>query len=397
MCKISKINKIAVFFIFFLSGFIAQANSDIIYLQNGRNIKGLVKSEDAKTVEVDVGFGTIKFSREQIESIDSSSAEEAALIRQEWKRYNEARQKKDSDPEEVEFSKTSEGIIVNAVLNKKARASLILDTGASLVLLSPGIGKELGLETSALKKGIIAKISLADGSEADARLIILENVNIGGVEAKNVEGAVLLNEGVKHDGLLGRSFLNKFNFQVDAANKKLILKRLRLQNTREETKYFSAACPSDWERSQDKEKIIIFGPVLPEDDGAFQRPYVIIEKDMDEDAAKFSKETMEWYNYWKGSSDIKYKMSELLGEGFKKSYPEVQFISADFTEKKDTIILAVLYYFKKYNRKVYSARIIKKDEPDKNYKLEFFCVDRHFNEYLPVFNKCLESFTPLEK
>lgn len=396
MCKIFKISKIAVFFIFFLLGFITQASSDIIYLKNGRNIKGLVKSEEEKTVEVDLGFGTIKFSREQIESIDRSSAEEAAFIRQEWKRYNEARQKRESDSEEVGFSKTSEGMIVDALLNKKVRVSLILDTGASLVLLSPRIGKELGLETTALKKGVITKISMADGSEADARLIILDSVDVEGVQAKNIEGAILLNEGVKHDGLLGRSFLNKFNFQVDTINKKLILKRLKPQNVLEKTKYFNVSSPSDWERSQDKEKIIIFGPVLPEGENGFHRPYIIIEKDIDEGALKFSKETMEWYNYWKDSPDIKHKMSELLGESFKKSYPEVQFISSNFAEKRDTVILGVLYFFKKYNRKVYSAKIIKKDEPAKNYKLEFFCLEEYYNEYLPVFNKCLETFTITE-
>jgi len=68
-----------------------------------------------------------------------------------------------------------------------------------------------------------------------------------------------------------------------------------------------------------------------------------------------------------------------------------------FEDKQDKIILGILYFFKKYNGKVYSVKIIKKDEPVKSYSLEFFCIDKYFDEYLPVFNKCLESFTPLEK
>jgi len=391
--KIFKISKITVLVIFFLSGFIARASADIIYLKNGRNIKGLVKSEDEKGVELDLGFGTIKLPQEQVESIDKSSPQEAAFIRQEWCRYNAARQKRDSESQEVGFSKTSQGIVVNVLLNKKVRASLILDTGASLVLLSPRIGKELGLETISLRKGIITKIVLAAGSEADARLIVLDRIAVEGIEAKNIEGAILLKEGAQGDGLLGRSFLNKFNFQIDAENKKLILKKVKPQDILEKTKYFNVTYPSDWEKSLDKEKLIIFGPILPGEENEFQRPYIIIEKDISESAINFAKETGEWYNRWKNLSDIKDKMSELLGESFRNSYPQVQFISSNFSENRDTITLGVLYFFKKYNGKVYSAKIIKKDEPDKSYKLEFFCIDKYFDEYLPVFKRCLESFT----
>ncbi len=180
--KIFKISRITVFIIFFLSSFIAKASSDIIYLKNGRNIKGLIKSEDEKSIELDLGFGTIRLTQEEIESIDRSSPQEAALIRQEWQRYKKLEvkppQKKESESEEIEFSKTNEGMAVNALLNKKVRASLILDTGASSVLLSPRIGKELGLETTGLKEGIIKKVVMADGSQREARLIVLDSVEV---------------------------------------------------------------------------------------------------------------------------------------------------------------------------------------------------------------------------
>ncbi len=86
MYKIYKISKIAAWVIFFLFVFISKAGADIIYLKNGRNIKGLIKSENKKNVELELGFGTVQFSQEEIESRDRSSTGEAELIRQEWQR-----------------------------------------------------------------------------------------------------------------------------------------------------------------------------------------------------------------------------------------------------------------------------------------------------------------------
>ncbi len=396
MYKIFKISKILIFIVFFVCGFISKVSSDIIYLKNGRSIKGLIKSEDEKKVELDLGFGTVQLTQDEIERIERSSPEEASLMRQEWERRKkleaEAIQKKEPEAKEIKFSKTTEGIIVNTLLNKKVKASLILDTGAFVVLLSQRIGKELGIESSGVK-GIIKKVVLADGSETEARLVVLDSVDVEGVEAKNIEAAILLNESMKQDGLLGRSFLNKFNFQIDPVNKKLILKRLKTQNILEKTRYFSVTYPSDWEKSLDKERLIIFGPVLPEEESEFYRPYIIIEKDTHENALSYAKVVKEWYGRFKDSPDTKNKISGWLEESFKKSNPEVQFISSNFKEKKDIIILDILYFSKEYNSKIYNVKIITKDEPVKSYNLEFFCIDKYFNEFLPVFNKCLESFT----
>lgn len=390
-----QINKITVLIIFFLLGFISQACSDIIELKNGRSIKGLIKSEDEKGVELDLGFGTVWLTREEIERIDKSSPQEAEIIHQEWQRYKklqaEARPKKQPASKEIQFSKSTEGIIVNALLNKKTKASLVLDTGASVILLSPRIGRELGLEAS-MHKGIIKKVIMADGSQTEARLIVLESVDVEGIEAEDVEAAVLLKEGMQQDGLLGRSFLNKFNFQIDSINKKLILNRHQAQDTLETTRYFSITHPADWESSQDEEKLIIFGPtLLLEEETEFHKPYIIIEKDLDERALNSAKAIKEWYNYWQDSPDVRQRMSGLLGENFKKSSPQVEFISSDFQEKKGAIILS--YLFKEHNRKVYSVKVITKDEPLKSYNLEFVCLDAYFDKYLPVFSKCLESFT----
>lgn len=86
-------------------------------------------------------------------------------------------------------------------------------------------------------------------------------------------------------------------------------------------------------------------------------------------------------------------MSGLLEKSFKRSYPQAEFVSSDFQEEKDILILYISYLLKKYNGKVCSAKVITKEEPVKSYSLDFLCIDKYFDEYLPVFSKCLESFT----
>jgi len=243
------ISKISVIIVFFLASFITEIKADTIYLRNGNRIEGLITEENDKGVELDVGFGTVKFSRQEIKSIYKSSQEETALIRKEWERQAKAAKgeqiKREKDIKrdrrkralearkklklkEIEFSQMSEHIIVDALLNKKVKTRLLLDTGASNILLSSRIAKDLGIEINAEKKEI-GKVKMADGHEVDAMYVVLDSVNVQDVEAKGVGAVVLLEDAEMepHDGLLGMSFLNKFNFKIDTLNKKLILERLK--------------------------------------------------------------------------------------------------------------------------------------------------------------------------
>ena len=231
----------------FLLVFIANASADTIHLKNGRSMDGLITKETDEGVWLKIEFGKVKFGRKEIESIDRASPAENEAMRRQWqrereqedkviaqeqqkkKKQEEARQKKELEPKEVEFSKErGQMIIVEALLNNKVKASLLLDTGASCILISNSIAKKLGIK----KKGTIARVTVADGRTVKAIFIVLDSVNVQGVEAKNVEAAVLL--GVKNDikdGLLGMSFLKRFKFQIDTANNKLILEKLKPQPT----------------------------------------------------------------------------------------------------------------------------------------------------------------------
>jgi len=234
-------------FLFFLLVLIPNASADTIYLKNGRSIEGIITKETDKGVWVKIEFGKIQLGWKEIENIDRSSPAEAETMRQQWqrereledeairqeelrkKKQEEARRKKELEPKEVEISKEmGQMIIVEALLNNKVKASLCLDTGASCIVISNNIAKQLGIK----KQGKLAAVKVADGRTVTARFIVLASVNVQGVEAKNVEAAVLL--GVKDnikDGLLGMSFLKRFKFQIDTVNNKLILQKLKPQDT----------------------------------------------------------------------------------------------------------------------------------------------------------------------
>ncbi|MGD9015554.1 MAG: retropepsin-like aspartic protease [Candidatus Omnitrophota bacterium] len=262
------ISKIFVIILITLTSFICQAKADIIYLLNGNSVEGIITKENEQSVELDVGFGTAIFSRQEIKSIYKSNQEETALIQKQWKRQRKVtkreQQKRELDLQrirrkrkleakkrlklkEIEFSQAQEHIIVEALLNKKVKARLLLDTGASTILLSRQIAEELGTETSRAKKEM-GKAKMADGREVEVNYIILESVSVQGVEVENILAAVLSedttssskspsdtnsddtmsgNAALPYDGCLGMSFLNKFNFQIDSENKKLILEKLR--------------------------------------------------------------------------------------------------------------------------------------------------------------------------
>ena len=220
----------------FLYSFISEVNADVIYLKNGRSLEGIIKTEDENSVELEVGFGTVKFQKEQIERIYKSHPEELRQIERDWQRQRieaeAARTKREQEealkPRKVEFSDEHGGIFVNAVLNKKVEASLLLDTGASFVMLTKKLAQGLGIDLDSKKD--LMQLQLADGRKVDTMRVILDNVKVEEVEAADIEAAILLEDvgdyGFK-DGLLGMSFLNRFNFKIDYEKKELILEKFK--------------------------------------------------------------------------------------------------------------------------------------------------------------------------
>jgi len=237
-----------VLILIFLSSFTLEVNADTVYLKNGRRIEGIIKSEDESSIKLDIGFGTVGFRKDQIERISRSSPEEAEALFQKWDKEKVAREQKaqmekierenrlqeetlikEQGPKQVEVARELGHMFVDAKLNKKVNVRLMVDTGASVIVLTNKIARVLGIDTAVKKKDNI-QLQLGDGRKIDAKHVTLENVRIQGVEADNVDAAVLLEDVGKtsfSDGLLGMSFLSRFNFKFDQDKKALILERLK--------------------------------------------------------------------------------------------------------------------------------------------------------------------------
>lgn len=233
---------------------------DTVYLDNGRSIDGLIEKEDERTIELNVGFGTVTFSKSQVKQIKRSTAEEKNKITKAWdkkkeelgskeKEFETARNERSEEAyknwtkEAREKKSTGEGeskdiqlvrdqgtknVLVEALLNDKVKSILVVDTGASLVVLSRRIGDELGLDLTDTKKDVM-ELKFADGRSAMAKAVVLSSVNIQDIEVKNVMAAVMLEQLPDprlRDGLLGMSFLNRFNLKMDMKDMKMTLEKL---------------------------------------------------------------------------------------------------------------------------------------------------------------------------
>ncbi|OGX44447.1 MAG: hypothetical protein A3G38_01205 [Omnitrophica WOR_2 bacterium RIFCSPLOWO2_12_FULL_51_8] len=217
-------------------GFLQPLRADMLYLKNKRSLEGLVKSEDENSIELEVCYGgTVRFQKNAIERLERSLPEEVSEIRGKWLmqkmnsqvRIERQRREEEAKPRRIEFSQDSHSIVLPVTLNKTVEARLILDTGASLVVLSQGIAKKLGAKIYQGSPDI--KLTLADGRQVNARFAVLDSVKIENSEARNIEAAVMLEDARDErlgDGLLGMSFLKHFSFKVDYRERRLILEKL---------------------------------------------------------------------------------------------------------------------------------------------------------------------------
>ena len=87
-------------------------------------------------------------------------------------------------------------------------------------------GEELGLDLSDTVNNI-ATLQLAGGHRVAAKMVMLKSVRIKDIEVKNVLAGVLLDDGGIgfKDGLLGMTFLNRFNLKIDLKNMKMALEK----------------------------------------------------------------------------------------------------------------------------------------------------------------------------
>ena len=91
---------------------------------------------------------------------------------------------------------------------------LVVDTGASLVTVSPELVEALGLTG---RTGEVIEVSLAGGLRTKGPRLTLPAITVQGLEALDVDAVVLAESTPGVDGLLGMSFLGRFDFELAAA------------------------------------------------------------------------------------------------------------------------------------------------------------------------------------
>jgi len=115
------------------------------------------------------------------------------------------------------------GLIAEVTVNKRTKAKFLVDTGAEQMQISQSLARRLKLD---LRNAEEVPVRVAGGTVVSARAVMLKEVRIGRARVENVRAVIISREGaMDYDGLLGMSFLSHFNFQVDTANARLILRK----------------------------------------------------------------------------------------------------------------------------------------------------------------------------
>ncbi len=113
-------------------------------------------------------------------------------------------------------------LLANVLINGSVPASLVVDTGSPVVMLTSSFIQKLGLDPSQSTQGYVELLN----GKYKAASVSLDSIKLGEAQAQDVPATVLMedNKGVK-DGLLGLSFLSKFHYSLDQSGQKLILKK----------------------------------------------------------------------------------------------------------------------------------------------------------------------------
>ncbi|MFQ5894320.1 MAG: TIGR02281 family clan AA aspartic protease [Nitrospinota bacterium] len=125
----------------------------------------------------------------------------------------------------VPFQKKGTAILVPVEINRRKRATFILDTGATFTTISPELARAVGLSIPKDAKRV--RLTTALGEVVEAPLVRLSSVRVRTAEARDVEAVVhsMGRPGKALAGLLGLSFLRHFDVTIDSAQGQLILVR----------------------------------------------------------------------------------------------------------------------------------------------------------------------------
>ena len=119
--------------------------------------------------------------------------------------------------------------LIPVVLNEKETATFLLDTGASITVITPDLARRAGIEIAS--GGMQSRARMASGQEVQVSVVRLKSIRIGLARMDNV-GVALYELGVMDrtaqpplvvDGLLGADVLGQFTTTIDPEAGRLTL------------------------------------------------------------------------------------------------------------------------------------------------------------------------------
>ena len=153
---------------------------------------------------------------------------EGSAEREFRKRLDEALGRLDSDFEHdaVPLERRGNSLIVQAMLDGRVAGRFILDTGAAYTTVSPELARRLRPLPGTDREGIR---TMADGRKVSVRSFQISSMDVGNSRLERVAVDILPAAEPSVDGLLGMSFLNAFQVQLEGD--RLRLSRLAAAST----------------------------------------------------------------------------------------------------------------------------------------------------------------------
>lgn len=112
---------------------------------------------------------------------------------------------------------------VRAIINGRTSIRLLIDTGASITVIRPGVLTRVG--GNAAQVGRYISLNTANGV-TQAPVVTLQRMSIGGQTVANIQVAALDLQGLDQvDGLLGMDFLRQFEFAIHQSRNQLQLSK----------------------------------------------------------------------------------------------------------------------------------------------------------------------------
>jgi clan AA aspartic protease (TIGR02281 family) len=126
----------------------------------------------------------------------------------------------DRDVSTIRLDRSRGGWIADVVLNDSRRARFLVDTGASVTVLSPDLADALGIAPST--RGRVMRLQTIAG-ETEAPIVMIPSLRVGELEARDV--IAVIHETVGLDGILGNTFLARYTVTLDARQGLLTVRR----------------------------------------------------------------------------------------------------------------------------------------------------------------------------